>query len=101
MNGAAYLGGLTWTSSDSDIVSVSQSGAVTAEAIGKATVRAETPDGRIVSFEVDVKQSPLCSDSSVAHVSGDGVVTAKTGGSAVITCKLSNGVKTECIVNVK
>ena len=99
-------------------------------------VRAETPDGRIVGFEVDVKQNPLCfylnktdatlarnqhmslvpaflegtaaqdisyesSDSSVAQVSGDGVVTARRGGNAVITCKLSNGVKTDCLVRVR
>ena len=131
-----YSGKLSWTSSDEEVVTVSQSGEVTAEAIGQAMVRAETPDGRIVGFEVDVKQNPLCfylnktdatlarnqhmslvpaflegtaaqdisyesSDSSVAQVSGDGVVTARRGGNAVITCKLSNGVKTDCLVRVR
>ena len=134
--GKTYSGELSWTSSDEDVVTVSQSGEVTAVAIGQAMIRAETPDGQIVGFEVDVKQNPLCfylnktdatlaknqhmslipaflegtaaqdisyesSDSSVAQVSGDGVVTAKRGGNAVITCKLSNGVKTGCLVRVR
>ena len=40
------------------------------------------------------------SDESVAAVSADGLVTALSRGTATITCKLSNGVKTECEVIV-
>ncbi|MBR1482337.1 MAG: leucine-rich repeat protein [Ruminococcus sp.] len=130
-----YDGAADWTSSQEETVSVSD-GVLTANAIGEAMVRAETPDGQIAAVRVDVKRYPLCfylnytgavlvcnqqfslvpvflegtaardfsyqtSDAAVAQVSDDGTVTAQSGGSAVITCKLSNGVKTACLVHVK
>ena len=135
-NGEPYSGEVSWTSADDEIVKVNENGEVSAETIGEGIVRAETPDGQIVAFQIDVKQNPLCfylnktdatlarnqqlslkpaflegtasqdisyesSNTSVAQVSDDGVVTAKKGGSAVITCKLSNGVKTDCFVKVR
>lgn len=41
------------------------------------------------------------SHPQVAAVSADGVVTPLSRGSAVITCKLSNGVKSACVIRVR
>lgn len=134
-NGELYMGEIEWISSDRSIARV-ENGKVIAEGLGTAVIRAESADGRMASFEVRVKGSPLCvylnktelemdknekfklvaeffegsasynnifssSNESVAEVSQDGVITAKGNGTAVITCKTVNGVKTQCVVNVK
>lgn len=57
--GLPYDGVVSWTSSDSEIVSV-HGGIVTANAVGGAVVRAETPDGEVSAVQVTVKQMPLC-----------------------------------------
>ena len=47
------------------------------------------------------KNEFVSSDNTVVSVSATGLVKAKDSGSAVIICKTCNGIKSECVINVK
>ena len=76
-----------WSSSDSSIISVDNSGKVTAKAIGSATITAKTANGKIASAKVtsDVKSITLVPGN--LHISKYGTITSTT-----ITAKIdANG----------
>lgn len=77
-----------WTSSDPTVASVSESGLVTALAVGKTTIRATTADGKTVSCTVEVKSDigqVLLSESQILlhDIGGTQTLTAVMDGASV------------------
>ena len=120
---------VTWSTSNSKVVTVSKTGVITAKAVGKATITAKA-NGLTKTCTVNVKASTLSLDKTsvtlnvgdtttikatvagasknvtwipsnpkVATVSKTGVVTAIGEGTATITAT-ANGVSKECKVTV-
>ena len=78
---------IQWTSSDSNIISVDNSGKVTAKAIGSATITAKTSNGKTATVKVtsDVKSITLVPGN--LYISKYGTITSTT-----ITAKIdANG----------
>ena len=121
---------IIWTSSDTDVATVSEDGLVTAVKAGTATITAKLNDGKkatctVTVLEISLDKTELTliegdaeqltatvspegaavtwssSDSDVATVSESGLVTAVKAGTATITAKVNDETTATCTVTVE
>lgn len=121
---------IIWTSSDTDVATVSEDGLVTAVKAGTATITAKLNDGKkatctVTVLEISLDKTELTliegdaeqltatvspegaaviwssSDSDVATVSESGLVTAVKAGTATITAKVNDETTATCAVTVQ